>query len=113
MIADSEVSLFSDSSRLSSSNTHSQHSAPSFLFGSHSRRRSLIMSFDDSSEKRTTEQDTLTSSSKSSSQTNKSVHWSPALTQTKNTSLGGLYEDFHMDTDLDKLSSVGSDVPVV
>nr|CDP91351.1 BMA-NPP-19, isoform h [Brugia malayi] len=65
MIADSEVSLFSDSSRLSSSNTHSQHSAPSFLFGSHSRRRSLIMSFDDSSEKRTTEQDTLTSSSKS------------------------------------------------
>ncbi|EJW83588.1 hypothetical protein WUBG_05501 [Wuchereria bancrofti] len=115
MIADSEVSLFSDSGRLSSSNTgtfSSQHSAPSFLFGSHSRRRSLIMSFDDSSEKRTMEQDTLTSSSKNSSQTNKSVHWSPALTQTKNISLGGLYEDFHMDTDLDKLSSVGSDVPV-
>ncbi|MCP9265355.1 BMA-NPP-19, isoform g [Dirofilaria immitis] len=110
---------FSDSNRLSGSNTGSlatQHATPNFLFGSRSRRRSLIASFtSDTPEKRSSDQsDILRSSmiSKNSSQTSKSVHWSPSLTQTKHIYSNNARENFYMDTDLDKSSSKGPDVSV-
>ncbi|EFO18102.2 hypothetical protein LOAG_10395 [Loa loa] len=116
MMSGSKTPLFSDSSRLSNSNTGAstgQHATPSFLFGSRSRRRSLIMSFDnDTPEKRSSEQDALTITSRSSSHTNKSVHWSPALTQTKSIDSSSVREDFHMDTDLDSSCSKGPDASV-
>ncbi|KAM3725079.1 Nucleoporin NUP35 [Dirofilaria immitis] len=119
MISESENSVFSDSNRLSGSNTGSlatQHATPNFLFGSRSRRRSLIASFtSDTPEKRSSDQsDILRSSmiSKNSSQTSKSVHWSPSLTQTKHIYSNNARENFYMDTDLDKSSSKGPDVSV-
>lgn len=46
------------------------------------------------------------------SQTSKSVHWSPALIQTKSINSGSAREDSYMDTDLDKSSSSGPDVSI-
>ncbi|VDO29250.1 unnamed protein product [Onchocerca flexuosa] len=129
MISGSENSVFSDSSRLSNSNAGSftaQHATPNFLFGSRNRRRSLIASFgmvhfalsecnSDTPEKRSTDQsDILRSSitSKSSTQTSKSVHWSPALTQTKHIYSDNVRENFYVNTDLNKSSSKGPEVSI-
>uniref|UniRef100_A0A915PZY5 Nucleoporin NUP35 n=1 Tax=Setaria digitata TaxID=48799 RepID=A0A915PZY5_9BILA len=123
MISGSENFIFpsskqnSPSYRLSTNNTgpfSPQHTTPNFLFGSRSRRRSLILSFDSSaSEKRTSSQmDTISSPlpSKSSSQSSKSVHWSPSLTETKSIHSSSLRDDFYMDTDPDNSSSKGPEI---
>ncbi|VDK85574.1 unnamed protein product [Litomosoides sigmodontis] len=109
MQSKSEASVFSDA-RLPSGNTGSftgQTVTPSFLFGPRSKRRNLIMSFDSSAAgNQISEQDIRTASSKNSSQSGKSVHWSPTLTQTRSIASSSIRGDFAMDTtDHDELSS--------
>ncbi|KAL3982962.1 Nup53/35/40-type RNA recognition motif family protein [Acanthocheilonema viteae] len=113
MMSKSENSVFSDANQLSKNNTGTftgQHATPDFLFGSRNRRRSLIASFDSGTpENRPFEHDMLSVASRSSQSSNKSVHWSPTLTQTRSIASSGTCEDFSMDTDLDN-SSLGPDI---
>uniref|UniRef100_A0A0R3S3K1 Nucleoporin NUP35 n=1 Tax=Elaeophora elaphi TaxID=1147741 RepID=A0A0R3S3K1_9BILA len=108
--------LFSDSSQLSNGGTGTltgQHTTPNFLFGSRNRRRSLIGSFDTGTpEKRSSEHNVMSTSSKSSSNSAKSVHWSPKLVQTRRIASGVIRDDFSMDTDLDKSPPEEADVTI-